>query len=286
MKSTQPTSGLARFRSAFPGLSPKLQTVAAHIVEHPQDVMHLSISELAEVTGCAEATIFRLCRQLGFKGYQEMKIFLARELVEQPMQNIHEEVNRNDGMRTVAEKIFHANVVGITDTLQLLDDASLGRAVKLLDEAKNTAFYALGGSAPIALDAYHKFIRAGLNCVTHSDAHMQVMTAAIMDKESVVVGISHSGSSKDLLEAVRVAKRAGAQIIAITSYPKSPLAQLADVKLYTSTRETSFRPEAMSARIAQLCVVDVLYVGLSLMRQEETLSNLDKIREVISVKRL
>ncbi|MNN76966.1 putative HTH-type transcriptional regulator YbbH [compost metagenome] len=120
----------------------------------------------------------------------------------------------------------------------------------------------------------------------HSDPHLQLTTAALLGPESVVLAISHSGSSKDLIEVVKAAGKTGAKIIVITSYTKSSLAQLADVKLYSSTRETSFRTEAISARIAQLCIIDTLYVGLSLTRQEETLDNLQKIREVISSRRL
>lgn len=281
-----PTGGLAGLRSAYPGLSPKFQGIADHILQNPQDVVHLSISELAEVTHCAEATIFRLCRQLGYKGYQDLKIALASEIVKQPMQNIHEEVQPGDEMITVAQKVFNANMLGITDTLQVLEAQSLTEAVTLMDQAKRVLFYAVGGSAPIADDAYHKFIRAGLNCIAQTDTHLQVMTAALLDSECVVVGISHSGSNKDILESFQIAKAAGAKTIAITSYNKSPLAQLADVKLYTSTRETSFRTEAISARIAQLCIMDALYVGLSLLRQDETLDNLQKIREVISEKRI
>lgn len=286
MKKIMPTSGLARIRAAYSGLSPKFQGIVDHILEQPHDVVHLSISELAEVTRCSEATIFRLCRQLGYKGYQDLKIALAGDLAEEPMQNIHEDVGPEDSMMTVAQKIFHSNILGITDTLQVLDEAALEAAVQLLDKAKKVCFYAVGGSAPIAADAYHKFIRAGLDCVAHSDTHLQLMTAALLDKDCVVVGISHSGSSKDTLEAIQIAKSVGAKTIALTSYKKSPLAQVADIKLYTSTRETSFRTEAISARIAQLCIIDALYVGLSLARKEQTLDNLQKIREVISVKRI
>ncbi|WP_410513609.1 MurR/RpiR family transcriptional regulator [Paenibacillus sp. BR2-3] len=281
-----PGSGLARIHAIYNDLSPKIQIVADHILNHPQDVVHLSITELAEMTKCAEATIFRLCRLIGMKGYQELKITLASEIVKQPMQNIHEEVSSEDNMMQVAQKIFHSNIIGITDTLNVLDAGSLEKTVEMLDKAKNVYIYAVGGSAPIGLDSYHKFIRVGLNCIVHSDPHLQVMTASLMNSESVAFGISHSGSNKDVIEAFKVAKRAGAQTIALTSYTKSPLAKMADVTLYTSTKETSFRTEAISARIAQLCIIDALYVGLSLVRQEQTLANLQKIREVISGKRV
>lgn len=286
MKARSQNSGLTRIQAVYKDLSPKVRLVADHILAQPQDVVHLSITELAEVTQCAEATIFRLCRIIGMKGYQELKISLASEMVEQPVQNIHEEVLPEDDMVQVARKVFTSNIIGITDTLQLLDAGALNAAVQLLNAARNVCIYAMGGSAPIAMDAYHKFIRAGISCVTHSDPHLQLTTASLLGPESVVLVISHSGSSKDLIEVVKAASKTGAKIIVITSYTKSSLAQLADVKLYSSTRETSFRTEAISARIAQLCIIDTLYVGLSLVRQEETLDNLQKIREVISSKRL
>jgi RpiR family transcriptional regulator, carbohydrate utilization regulator len=286
VKPRTPNSGLARIQAVYKDLPPKVKTVADHILAQPQDVVHLSITQLAEVTRCAEATIFRLCRLIGMKGYQELKISLASEMVEQPVQNIHEEVLPEDDMAQVARKVFTSNIIGITDTLQLLDTESLNAAVQLLNSARNVCIYAVGGSAPIAMDAYNKFIRAGISCVMHSDPHLQLTTAALLGPESVVLAISHSGSSKDLIDVVKAAGKTGAKTIVITSYTKSSLAQLADVKLYSSTRETSFRTEAISARIAQLCIIDSLYVGLSLARQEETLDNLQKIREVISTKRL
>ncbi|SEN69957.1 MurR/RpiR family transcriptional regulator [Lihuaxuella thermophila] len=282
----QQSKGIAYIRASYPYLSPKFQAIVDHILEHPRDVVHLSISELAELTKCSEATIFRLCKQLGFRGYQDLKISLAREVVDQPVQHIHEEIQDDDDMITIARKVFQANIIGINDTMQLLEPESLQEAVEWLDQAQRVEFYATGGSAPIAQDAYHKFIRTGLNCIAHSDAHLQVMSASLLNERCVVVGISHSGSNVDILESFQVAKQSGAKLIAITSYKKSQLAQLADLSLYTSTRETAFRTEAMSARIAQLCIIDALYVGLSMKRQEETLKNLDRIRRVISNKRI
>ncbi|MGR4030749.1 MurR/RpiR family transcriptional regulator, partial [Bacillus sp. ZZQ-131] len=155
-----------------------------------------------------------------------------------------------------------------------------------LQEASRIEFYGNGGSGIIAMDAYHKFMRTGISCIAHTDSHFQIMGAGLLSKNSVVIGISHSGSNKGLLEALEVAKARGAKIIAITSYKKSALSQLADITLYTSTRETEFRTEASSSRLAQLSLLDTLYVGLSLQRQEETLKNLQSIRETISMKRI
>ena len=153
----------------------------------------------------------------------------------------------------------------------MLNETALEQAVRALQEASRIEFYGNGGSGIIAMDAYHKFMRTGISCIAHTDSHFQIMGAGLLSKNSVVIGISHSGSNKGLLEALEVAKARGAKIIAITSYKKSALSQLADITLYTSTRETEFRTEASSSRLAQLSLLDTLYVGLSLQRQEETL---------------
>lgn len=286
MANQQQMSGIGKIRAAYHGLSPKLQSIAAHILEHPRDVIHLSISQLAEETFCSEATIFRLCKLIGFAGYQDLKIALASDVTEKPMQNLHEEVSLDDDMMTVAHKVFQSNLVGITDTLHVLDPNLLEQAVQLLNGAQHIEFYGNGGSGLIAMDAYHKFMRTGIDCIAHTDSHFQVMSAGLLKENSVVVGISHSGSNKDILEAIRIAKNAGAKTIAITSYQKSPLSQIVDITLYTATRETCFRTEAMSSRLAQLCLIDTLYMGVSLLREEETVSNLKVIRKMISLKRL
>ncbi|OJD92312.1 hypothetical protein A9486_11010 [Bacillus anthracis] len=140
-------------------------------------------------------------------------------------------------------------------------------------------------------------MRTGISCIAHTDLHFRIMGAGLLSKNSVVIGISHSDSNKGLVEALEVAKARGAKLIAITSYQKSALSQLTDITLYTSTRETEFRTEASSSRetefrteasssrLAQLSLIDTLYVGVSLQRQEETLKHLQSIRETISMRR-
>jgi DNA-binding MurR/RpiR family transcriptional regulator len=280
------TSGIRRIRAAVQGLSPKLRGIAEYIIEHPQDVVHKSITELAETTNSSEATIFRLCKQLGFQGFQDLKICLAREIVHIPVQNIHEEVSPEDNVRTIANKVFQSHVAGLQDTLHLISEDAMEQAIALLTSASRIEFYGSGGSGIIAQDAYHKFMRTGIPCIAHTDSHFQIMSAGLLTTGTVAIGISHSGSNKELLDALRVAKSRGASVIAITSYKKSALSQLADITLYTSTRETEFRTEAGSSRLAQLALLDTLYVGVSVRREEETLHNLQSIRETISIKRL
>ncbi|UYZ12768.1 MurR/RpiR family transcriptional regulator [Brevibacillus sp. WF146] len=279
-------SVLAKLRAVYSQLSSKEQQVAGYILEHASDIVHLSITELSELCECADATVFRLCRRLGFRGYQAFKIALASE-VTNPKQAIYQEINlEDDDVLSIAGNIFAANMETLRDTLHILNRDELSTIIDWLAGAKRIEFYGSGGSAAIAQDAYHKFMRTGIPCIHHADAHYQVMSASLLQKGDVVVGISHSGSNKDILEALRVAKDAGAKTIGITSYGKSPLVKLADCCLYTTSRETVFRTEALSSRLAQLFLIDLLYVAVSLRREAQTVENIQHIREAISLKRL
>lgn len=281
-----PPSVLTQLRALYSSLSGKEQQIADYILDHAGDVIHQSITELADLCQCADSTVFRLCRRLGYRGYQAFKIALASE-VTQPKQTIYQEINlEDDDLGTIADNIFTANIETLRETRQIIDRETLMNVVSCLEHARRIEFYGSGGSAAIAQDAYHKFIRTGIPCIHHSDSHFQVMSASLLSTGDVAIGISHSGSNQDILEALRVAKEAGAKTIGITSYGKSPLVRLADMCLFTTSRETVFRADALSSRLAQLSLIDLLYVAVSLRRQDQTIRSIQHIREAISLKRL
>jgi RpiR family transcriptional regulator, carbohydrate utilization regulator len=275
---------IVKIKAIYSSLSSKEKAVADYILKNPQEIIHLSITEFSEQSAVAEATIFRFCKRLGFRGYQAFKIALASEVVE-PIKNIHEEIKEEDEVLTLAEKVFTGHIDAIKDTLSLLDGKVLEDIVGILSRATRIDFYGSGGSSAIALDAYHKFLRTGINCHAHSDGHQQIISAALLSPGQAAIGISHSGSNKDVIEALRIAKANGAATIAITNHYKSPLTKEADHVLYTTSRETFFRSEALASRLVQLSLIDVLHVAVSVRKQEETLGNLQKIREAISIKR-
>lgn len=275
---------LPRLRGILPALTSAEGRVANYILENSQQIIHLSITELAELAQCAEATIFRLCKRLGYGGYQAFKISLASEVVE-PLANIHQEITPEDSLATIAAKVFHSNIEALQDTLKIINEKSLEQAVQALSQADRIEFYGLGGSAPVAMDAYHKFVRVGIPCIALTDPHLQVISARLLNPRSVVFGISHSGSNKDIVESLKAAREAGARTICLTNYSKSPVTKVSDIRLISSSKESYFRSEAMSSRIAQLSIIDTLFVGVSLLRQDIVLDNLQKIREVIALKR-
>ena len=275
---------IVKINAIYSSFSSKEKAVADYIMKNSQEIIHLSITEFAEHASVAEATIFRFCKRLGFRGYQAFKIALASELVE-PIKNIHEEIKEEDEIVTLAEKVFAGHIEAMKETLNLLDASVLESIIDILGKATRIDFYGSGGSSAIALDAYHKFLRTGIHCNAHSDGHQQIISAALLGPGQAAIGISHSGSNKDVIEALKIAKANGAVTIAITGHYKSPLSKEADYVLYTTSRETLFRSEALASRLVQLSLIDVLHVAVSVRRQEQTLGNLQKIREAISIKR-
>ncbi len=258
--------------------------VGEYVLAAPDKVIYQSISELAENAGTSEPTVIRFCRALGLKGYHDLKIRLAQDLVPE-VKNIHEDVQPGDDPATLIRKILTANALAIQDSAETLEPAHVERAIRLLARASRIEFIGFGGSAPVAMDAYHKFFRIGIPCGWQDDPHMQVMSAALMTPRCVVVAVSHSGSTKDIVETLEIARQAGAASIAIVSHRKSPVAALADVALCVHTRETGFKPEPMSSRIAHLSVIDVLAVGVALRRSEKFVASVQKTRQALISKR-
>ncbi len=258
--------------------------VARVLLESPDQVIYRSISELAENAGTSEPTVLRFCRALGFRGYHDLKIRLAQDLVPE-VKNIHEDVTAHDDPATLVRKVLNANAIAIADTAASLDPALVDRAIGILARAERIEFIGFGGSAPVAMDAYHKFFRIGIPCGWQDDPHMQVMSAALMGPRSVVVAISHSGSTKDVVETLEIARQAGATTIAIVSHRKAPVATTADVALCVHARETGFKPEPMSSRIAHLSVIDVLSVGVSLRKRRVFMASVQKTRKALVNKR-
>jgi DNA-binding MurR/RpiR family transcriptional regulator len=260
------------------------QKVARYVLESPDQVIYSTISELAESAGTSEPTVLRFCRALGFKGYQDLKIQLAQGIVPE-VKNIHEDVEPEDDAATLIRKVFTANLNAVSNSLDFLKPEMVDRAIQSLAKAKEIEFFGLGGSAAVAMDAYHKFFKLGIACTWYCDTHMQAMSASLMTPYSVLVAISHSGSTKDVVEGLKIAKEAGATTIAIVGHRKSPVANIVDIPLCVHARETSYKPEPMSSRIAHLCVVDVLAVGVELKRTQEFVASLQKTRKALVNKR-
>ncbi|WP_214694372.1 MurR/RpiR family transcriptional regulator [Exiguobacterium sp. s160] len=278
-------NGTARIRGAYSTLSKKEQRIADYILKQPEQIIHHTINQVADDLDVAESTVFRFCQRVGFKGYQALKIALASDVVA-PLQDIHEDITEADTALEIAEKIFSTNGKTIESTRQILEGDSLEKTVELFLGARRIEFFGSGGSAVVALDAYHKFVRSGLQVSAILESHMQLMSASQLTTEDVAVVISHSGASKETLDIAKLLKEKGVPTIAITNYAKSPLSKIADVSLYTVSQETAFRSEALASRIAELSLIDALFTAVMMRRGDAARASLQQMREAISMRRI
>jgi RpiR family transcriptional regulator, carbohydrate utilization regulator len=280
---SQPLLGKIRFQ--YMKLSDKEKSIADYILKHPDKMIHSTINEVSEILNVAEATVFRFCKRIGFKGFQEMKIALASEIVS-PIKQIHEEITEGDDTKTITEKIFHSNITTLEDTLHVLDPLCLEKAVNMILNARRVEFFGVGGSSIVAMDAFHKFVRTGIDVFSSIDYHFQLISASQLTKDDVAVVISHSGTNKDAIKILKTAQKGGAKTIGITGYPKSPIGLETDVSLFTSSVETEYRSEALSSRIGQLSLIDALYVNIMILNKDYAKQSLKKVRDAIAKTRI
>ncbi len=273
-----------RIEGTYSSLRSAEQRVADFILKHPEELIYLTVTELAERTTTSESTVVRLCQKIGYKGYQEFKIMLARDLVG-PVEQVYEHIEPDDSLATLKAKVFQANSQALKDTIEVLSDDELARAVAALAGAERVEIYGVGGSAPLAMDAYHKFMKHGIPCVWLNDGDLMAMSSSLLGPSGVALGISHTGTSRDICDAMEAAHENGAVTICITHSASSRITKASDIKLYTAARATAFGSESMSSRIAQLSIIDTLYAGLALGDYDRSLRRIQRTREAAATKR-
>ena len=252
--------------------------VAQRILENPQLVVDLSVHELARETFSSPSTIVRLCNHTGFGGYKEFRKAVSYEMAlrEQRQHSEHKEIARSDSLEEIIEKITYLNILSLEETKQMLDVQVLRSCLEQLRRAKTIYLFGLGASLCAAKDAYLKFLRLNKLCIINEDWHSQLLQARNATPEDVALVISYSGATVEIIECMQTLKENKTPIIAITRCVESPVSQLADYKLYTSAAESIFRSGAMSSRMSQLNVVDILYTAFANDRYEESLNQLSK----------
>ena len=256
--------------------------IADWILQNPGEILALSIVELAEQCGCGEATIVRFAKKLGFTGYQELKISLARETQGTV---VNAKMSADDTIYEIYEKVCDDIYCSLEHTKKVLNQEALSETARALISANKIIVMGLGNSAAIALDASHKFLRAGCDAYAYTDNHMQVIAASHLKKGDLAIGISHSGSSKDVIEALKIAKEKGAVTVCITNKGKSPIQKHSDHILHTSSDETKYNILALNSRIAQLSIIDALYFHLVYQQSEKALQSINDTEKSLLTKK-
>ncbi|QUB99287.1 MurR/RpiR family transcriptional regulator [Cellulosimicrobium cellulans] len=283
--------GLVRIRQALPSLRPAEARIAEAVLADPAAVVGKTITELAALVGTSQATVVRFCRAVGYAGYPEFRIDLAqatsRRAVEQERANVaHGEIDPDDTLHDVVTKIAFHEARTIEETARMLDLDALEQVTAAVAQATRIDLFGVGSSGLTAQDLAQKLQRIGLLCFASPDPHVQLQSAALLADGAVAVGVSHSGLTVETNDALRIARDRGATTVAVTNFPESPLVEHADLVLTTTARETQFRSGALSSRIAQLALVDFLFVRVAQRLYDRTTANLRATYEAVQPHRL
>ncbi|MBX6357406.1 MAG: MurR/RpiR family transcriptional regulator [Micromonosporaceae bacterium] len=261
-------SVLARVRTRLPEFTGALQRVAELVLADPTAAARATIVELAERSGTSPATVTRFCRALGFEGYSDLRLGIAGETGRAARGagwtiDIGREIQPTDPPERVLDQIMAADTRAMQDTAALLDLKEVERAADAIAAAGRVDIYGEGGSALVGGEMQVSLHRIGVAAWAWADVHNGLASAAQLRAGDVALGVSHSGQTQETIELLAEAGSHGATTVALTSFPRSPLAELADIVLLTATQATTFRPDALSARHPQLVVLDLVYIAVA-----------------------
>ena len=273
--------GLVRLREILDDITPSERKVAEFILQHPSDMIGLSIAELARQSGGSQAAVIRLCKSSGFKGYQELMLKVAGDLQDGKEPQGYQEIRPHDSVEAIIQNVSNNNIQSIRDTVKVLDTKMVELAIDAICRAERLFFFGLGASNLIAQDAQHKFVRINKPSFSFTDPHLQMTSAVMLTEHDVAIGISHSGETSYVTESLRTASEAGATTICITKYGNSTLSALADIPLYTSSTENNIRSGATASRITQLNIIDILYLGVASRDFDHSVTYLERSRSII-----
>ena len=245
-------------------LSTAQQKIGDFVLQNTQRVMYLSITDLAAQCDTSETTIMRFLRKIGFTSYQVFRVKLAQSLQKDNPKYPWSEIESEDSLSTITGKVITSSITALEDIRQLITPALVSQAVELIVGAKRVFVYGVGSSSYIAGDLFHKLIRLGLNASTCSDSHIMSIQTEQSLLGDLFIFVSHTGESHIIVQNADGAKNGGVGVLSITSYRHSSLAKLSDCTLISSTNEMNYRPDAMTSRIIQLVIIDVLTVALTI----------------------
>jgi RpiR family transcriptional regulator, carbohydrate utilization regulator len=259
--SLSPADSLSRMRAAYPSLPPSERKVVTFVLANFEDVIRMTLAELAQHSGVSDATVVRLCRSLGYNNFLELKISLTRSVNDTP-RLIHDEVQESDSSATIARKVLRTAIQAVHDTLEVLDEDSFNRAVDILFNADRVLIAGVGTSGPLAHELYNRLIRLRMNCHVHTDIYLQVVESALLTDRDAVVVISQNGTTIGPIRTAAEARRKNAKVICITGNAVSELSEYADVILLSVSHETSL--ETIDSRVVQHALLQSLYVALAM----------------------
>ena len=283
------TNPLVQIRSLLPGLARAEQRVARAVLADPAAIARQSITEVAESASTSETTVTRFCKAIGVGGYPDLRIALAADAARTSQADeraLGSDIGPDDDIAAVVAKVAYADAKAVEETAGQLDRAALQQLVEAVSAARRVDVYGVGASAFVALDLQQKLHRIGLTCFAWSDTHAALTSAALLREGDVAIGVSHTGTTREIVEVLRQAQGRGATTAALTNFARSPVTEIAEHVLTTAVRETAYRSGAMSSRIGQLTAIDCLFVGVAQRHLDRARDALDATSRAVSEHRV
>jgi RpiR family transcriptional regulator, repressor of rpiB and als operon len=272
-----------RIRMLLPELTPSEMRVTEIMLRSGADDA-LPLKHVAAEAEISEAMVVKTAKRLGFSGFRELRSALSA-YKNLPNVDLHEDLGPEDSAEIIVQKVFRTAIQALEETLAILDMEGFRRAADLIHNARHMDFYGLGGSAQIARDVAHKFLRIGVRASVVDDTHMMAMSASLLKAGDLVLAFSHSGRTRSVLDAVQIARDNKASIVTITNYESSPLAELSDVVLCSTALGSPLTSENAAARIAQLNIMDAIFMAVAQKGYSDAEENLARTMTAVQTKR-
>ena len=284
MDHTDPRSIGAQIRMRMPYLTPLETRVVEGMTGRTDLHRTTALRQVSGDAGVSDAMVVKIAKKLGFAGFRDFReaLVIYRQT---DVASLHSEISPDDSSADIIRKVFQTAMQALEETMSIIDVAGFDRAADLLHGAGQRDFYGVGGSAQIARDVAHKFLRIGLRASVQDDPHMMLMSASLLGPDDVAVAFSHSGTTSNVIEAARLARRQGARVIAITNYSTSPLSELADIALCSTAQGSPLLGENAAARIAQLNIMDAIFVAVAQRDLDRSEAQLARTRNAVETKR-
>lgn len=264
-------------------LTKKEMIVADYVKKNANEIIYLSVTELAEKANVGETTILRFCKKMKFSGFQDFKLSLAQDMA-QTNEELYESIEENDHADALIRKVTNSHIRIAEETRSLLEPENVDQAIQMILNAEKIYFFGVGSSGLTAIQAAQSFVRIGKPSYANQDTHFQSIGASLMTDKDVAIGISVSGSTKDTNESLQIAKNMGANVICITHNARSPITKLSDVDLIMAAWENPLRGSSLSATISQTIVIDLLFIGVFMKMKEKAIEYRNRTAKAVSEK--
>ncbi|WP_419955414.1 MurR/RpiR family transcriptional regulator [Neobacillus niacini] len=274
--------GLKMLQNMLDQLPASERKIAQYILENPRSILNSTVNDIGTQAKTSGAAVIRLCKSLGLNGFQDLKVRIAGDLVKPVAEQGYRDIEPGESYYSIVQKTTSNSIQSIRDSEEIINYEELERAVQTLLPAQNVHFFGIGASNIIAKDAQQKFLRIQKNATAFTDTHLVATLIANASMDDVVFAISHSGETAEVVKVMALAKERGVKTISLTKYGQSSVASLADIKLFTSySGEAAFRSAATSSRLAQLYMMDILFLSMATVQYEQTIQAIDQTREAI-----